>query len=185
MCCHSLLQGIFLTLGSNLGLLHCRAISYHLIHQGSLPKTNHGPDRKNPQPIQVTSLTRALGSHGGVATLHSLGALVWTVVRGMQRGGWEQGPRDRRELQKHPEWLSPGHEQGGLRQEASNSCWSAGFYSLEDMEEFCSQEHLVDLCVDPLGGPGGDDCKSWRTSQRHPREPGWGTAFLEVLPSWM
>ena len=85
--CHSLLQGIFLTLGSNLGLLHCRAISYHLIHQGSLPKTNHGPDHKNPQPIQVTSLTRALGSHGGVATLHSLGALVWTVVRGMQRGG--------------------------------------------------------------------------------------------------
>ena len=27
--CHSLLQGIFLTLGSNLGLLHCRQIIYH------------------------------------------------------------------------------------------------------------------------------------------------------------
>ena len=32
--CHSLLQGIFLTLGSNPGLLHCRQILYHLSHQG-------------------------------------------------------------------------------------------------------------------------------------------------------
>ena len=30
--CHSLLQGIFLTQGSNLGLLHCRQILYHLSH---------------------------------------------------------------------------------------------------------------------------------------------------------
>ena len=29
---HSLLQGIFLTQGSNLGLLHCRQILYHLSH---------------------------------------------------------------------------------------------------------------------------------------------------------
>ena len=34
--CHFLLQGIFLTQGSNLGLLHCRQILYHLNHQGSL-----------------------------------------------------------------------------------------------------------------------------------------------------
>ena len=32
---HSLLQGIFLTQGSNLGLLHCRRILYWLSHQGS------------------------------------------------------------------------------------------------------------------------------------------------------
>ena len=30
--CHSLLQGIFLTQGSNLNLLHCRQILYHLSH---------------------------------------------------------------------------------------------------------------------------------------------------------
>ena len=30
-----LLQGIFPIRGSNLGLLHCRQILYHLIHQGS------------------------------------------------------------------------------------------------------------------------------------------------------
>ena len=39
MSCHFLLQGIFLAQGSNLGLLHCRLILYHLSHQGS--QTNH------------------------------------------------------------------------------------------------------------------------------------------------
>ena len=34
--CHCLLQGIFPTQGSNLGLLHYRLIPYHLSHQGSL-----------------------------------------------------------------------------------------------------------------------------------------------------
>ena len=33
--CHTLLQGIFLTQGSNPGLLHCRQILYCLGHQGS------------------------------------------------------------------------------------------------------------------------------------------------------
>ena len=35
MDCHFLLQGIFLTQGSNPGLLHCRQILYHLSHQES------------------------------------------------------------------------------------------------------------------------------------------------------
>ena len=37
--CHALLQGIFLTQGSNPGLPHCRQILYHLSHQGS-PEEN-------------------------------------------------------------------------------------------------------------------------------------------------
>ena len=32
--CHSLLQGIFLTWGSDPGLLHCRQVLYHLSHKG-------------------------------------------------------------------------------------------------------------------------------------------------------
>ena len=36
---HSLIQGIFLTQGSNPGLLHCRWILYHLSHQGNPNKT--------------------------------------------------------------------------------------------------------------------------------------------------
>ena len=35
MDCYSLLQGIFPTQESNLSLLHCRQILYHLSHQGS------------------------------------------------------------------------------------------------------------------------------------------------------
>ena len=41
MDCHFLLQGIFLTQGSNLSLLNCRWILYHLSHQGSPPKVNN------------------------------------------------------------------------------------------------------------------------------------------------
>ena len=33
--CHFLLQGIFSTQGSNLGLLHCQWVLYQLSHQGS------------------------------------------------------------------------------------------------------------------------------------------------------
>ena len=36
VCCHSLLQGIFLTEGLNLGILYCKQIVYRLSHQGSL-----------------------------------------------------------------------------------------------------------------------------------------------------
>ena len=36
--CHSLLQGIFPTQGSNPGLPHCGRILYHLSHQGSLKR---------------------------------------------------------------------------------------------------------------------------------------------------
>ena len=35
MGCHSLLQGSFLTQGSNPGLLHCRQTLYHLSHEGT------------------------------------------------------------------------------------------------------------------------------------------------------
>ena len=38
--CDSLLQGIFLTQGSNPGSLHCRQFLYHLSHQGTL-KVQH------------------------------------------------------------------------------------------------------------------------------------------------
>ena len=40
--CHSLLQEIFPTQGSNLGLLHCRRILCRLGHQGSLHDRREG-----------------------------------------------------------------------------------------------------------------------------------------------
>src|SRR5574337_1107739 len=39
--CHFLLQGNFLTQGSNLGLPHCRQTLYHLSHKGSPRKHKH------------------------------------------------------------------------------------------------------------------------------------------------
>ena len=33
--CYALLEGIFPTQGSNIGLPHCRQMLYHLSHQGS------------------------------------------------------------------------------------------------------------------------------------------------------
>ena len=47
---HSLLQGIFLTQGSNPGLLHCRQILYHLSYQGSHANTEFTMFKaKNPK----------------------------------------------------------------------------------------------------------------------------------------
>ena len=40
--CHFLLQGIFLTQGSNLGLPHCGQTLYHLSHRGSECFINQG-----------------------------------------------------------------------------------------------------------------------------------------------
>ena len=46
MDCHFLLQGIFPTQGSSLGLLHCRWILYHLSHQ-------EGPESRAKRMIQL------------------------------------------------------------------------------------------------------------------------------------
>ena len=53
---HSLLQGILLAQGLNLGLLHCRQILYHLSHQGS-------PLKVFPNPCLCFPTLRVLFSH--------------------------------------------------------------------------------------------------------------------------
>ena len=54
----SLLQGIFLIQGLNLGLLHCRQILYHLSHQGS-PQSN-GIDKFNTILLLKTQVVRKI-----------------------------------------------------------------------------------------------------------------------------
>ena len=49
VCCHSLFQGIFPTQGSNLGVLHCRQILYHLSYHGSHIKKNKIPRNKSKE----------------------------------------------------------------------------------------------------------------------------------------
>ena len=66
MSCHSLLQGIFLIQGSNLGLLHCRPILYHLGLQGSPSslcchslKRPVAFGRSGPEPCYLLRIQRA------------------------------------------------------------------------------------------------------------------------------
>ena len=56
MDCHSLLQRIFSTQGSNPGLLHCRRILYHLSHQGVWLPPNLAASlcMKTPVPVTLT-----------------------------------------------------------------------------------------------------------------------------------
>ena len=54
VCCHSVLQGIFPTQGSNLGLLHCRQILYRLSHQGSPRGLSKGIKFKTSETLQMT-----------------------------------------------------------------------------------------------------------------------------------
>ena len=56
--CHFLLQGIFLTQGWNLGLLHCRPILYHLSHQGSHPRWGLSLKKKKGKEEKQRELRR-------------------------------------------------------------------------------------------------------------------------------
>ena len=60
MGCHFLLQEIFPTQGSNLGLLYCRQTLYHLSHQGSQRKLQGISDDKYQE------LSRVPGTWGHV-----------------------------------------------------------------------------------------------------------------------
>ena len=62
--CHALLQGIFLTQGSNPDLLHCRQILYHLSHQGSpriLKWVTYPFSRGSSQPRDQTQVSCIVG----------------------------------------------------------------------------------------------------------------------------
>ena len=61
--CHSLLQGILPSQGSNLGLPHCRWILYQLSHKGSPRKLEwvaHPFSRGSPQPRNLHQLSHCV-----------------------------------------------------------------------------------------------------------------------------
>ena len=60
--CHFLLQGIFPTWGSKLGLTHCRQMLYHLSHQGS--PTKKMQTHKYRKKLVVTSRGRGQAIQG-------------------------------------------------------------------------------------------------------------------------
>ena len=71
---HSLLQGIFLIQGSNLGLLPCRQILYHLSHQGS-PASNDWSVQGYKDLINLPQFRISLQDHS------SFRALLWDQLR--------------------------------------------------------------------------------------------------------
>ena len=62
--CHFLLQGIFLTQGSNPGLPHCRQMLYHLSHQGSpsFAVEGYNSESSSPCPSCVSLFSFNLGT---------------------------------------------------------------------------------------------------------------------------
>ena len=63
--CHALLQGFFLTQGSNLGLPHCRQIFYHLSHQGSALITMRGQEKAINFHANLAQNVESLLAHQG------------------------------------------------------------------------------------------------------------------------
>ena len=89
MGCHAILQGTFLTQGSNPGLLHCRQILYRLSHHGS-PSVDHKPLQRLVSTASLfAEATGALGF-----TLHSqtlLGGIPAQVLQRVNRDSGLQG----------------------------------------------------------------------------------------------
>ena len=68
----SLLQGIFLTHGSNPRLLHCRRILYHLSHQGNLVLENGGQ-------IAVFKIEDSHGNLGKIQSENSISQVYLNI----------------------------------------------------------------------------------------------------------
>ena len=80
--CHFLLQEIFPTQGSNLGLLHCRQMLYHLSHQGRwLEVTTRLAG--NCQYLLLMKLPKGSFSR----SIYSEIVGWWTYIQG---GGWDR-----------------------------------------------------------------------------------------------
>ena len=97
MGCHFLLQGTFLTQGSNPGLLHCRQMLYPLSHQGS-PKKGNAKKCSNYRTI-------ALISHASKVMLKILQARPqWYVNKELPdvQAGFTSWQRDQRSNCQHP-----------------------------------------------------------------------------------
>ena len=95
--CHFLLQSIFPTQGSNLGLPHCRQTLYHLSHQGSMQSTSC----KMPYWMKHKLESRLLGE---ISTGNLRYADDTTLMTESQRGSKE--PLDKGEKGEWKSWLN-------------------------------------------------------------------------------
>ena len=82
---HSLLQGIFLTQGWNLGLLHCRQILYHLSHQGSPKGIILSSKQLMMKTVRISFFFFSVFLKEFLSAL-SLGCCEWTFCSCRERG---------------------------------------------------------------------------------------------------
>ena len=94
MDCHLLLQGVLPTHGSNLSLLNCRQILYHLSHQESLSVTPDLPDLGVTISSPISPSRNSLSdSHSNLPHLHLFFSL-WQQglpVLSNQQALWSMG----------------------------------------------------------------------------------------------
>ena len=97
--CHFVLQGIFLTQGSNLGLLHCRQffalqVASHLSHQGSPDKRKKPDTTEYLLQIYLYIVLRQAKSISGERVQNSSVLWSWWLgggyVAGLNRKGYEE-----------------------------------------------------------------------------------------------
>ena len=131
--CHCLLQGIFLTQGSNPSLLQCRQILYHLSHRGS-PEVLR---RRNLSPISGEKPRQGWGSPCGLVGGEG-SRLEDSERRPEEARAWAGGAEARGAgvplTRLRVSWEPPGLEQaeragepaGGERATVSRGAWHAG-----------------------------------------------------------
>ena len=95
--CHSLLQGIFTTQRSNLGLLHCRQILYHLCHQGNFNK------HRSHILHDALLITKLFHMYSFLEASLQTSELLSSVYDG-DKQGWQK-------LGELPKWLSAADSQ--------------------------------------------------------------------------
>ena len=93
--CHSVLQGIFLTQGSNPGLLHCRQILYHLSHQ-ALKASQTSSSQQTPASHKVYPISAILCWKMSLLSTRSLSLILWklsTETHSLNSAIYNWGPK--------------------------------------------------------------------------------------------
>ena len=116
----SLLQGIFLTQGSNLGLPHCKQILYHLSHQTSLVA-----QRLTHLPAMWETRVRFLGGEDSPGEGNGNPLQYSCLENPMDRGAWQDSRWGRTESD-----TTEGTKQALIRQRQDQEMNTALFRDL-------------------------------------------------------
>ena len=188
--CHSLLQGIFLTQGSNPGLLHCRQTLDRLSHPGSTMCVWR----------KAMSAERSFReSTENRATVHpspiGLISQCWLQAAPFlpQLAAWGEGPGERgtRLRGRGSGGKAEGRKFGERSRGEGPGGWRPMRLSRGTVGSRCSTLDFPGTPHGALSGPGHASPHSWtQAHQWYPRGPGllwqrWCSHSLELFPFWL